>query len=97
MNLIGVPVPPGFTITTEVCIEYYELGKDKVVELLKADVEKAIANIETLMNSKFGDVANPLLNINHVSRSDEGYKYHHIVHSRDSLALGGYVRNGYLF
>ena len=61
MNLIGVPVPPGFTITTEVCIEYYELGKDKVVELLKADVEKAIANIETLMNSKFGDVANPLL------------------------------------
>ena len=61
MNLIGVPVPPGFTITTEVCIEYYELGKDKVVELLKADVEKAIANIETLKNSKFGDVANPLL------------------------------------
>ena len=61
MNLIGVPVPPGFTITTEVCIEYYELGKDKVVELLKADVEKAIANIETFMNSKFGDVANPLL------------------------------------
>ena len=61
MNLIGVLVPPGFTITTEVCIEYYELGKDKVVELLKADVEKAIANIETLMNSKFGDVANPLL------------------------------------
>jgi len=57
MNLIGVPVPPGFTITTEVCSEYYDLGKDKVVELLKSDVEKAIANIETLMNSKFGDVA----------------------------------------
>jgi pyruvate,orthophosphate dikinase len=61
MNLIGVPVPPGFTITTEVCSEYYELGKDKVVELLKADVEKAIANIESLMNSKFGDIENPLL------------------------------------
>ena len=61
MTLIGVPVPPGFTITTEVCSEYYDLGKDKVVELLKSDVEKAIANIETLMNSKFGDVANPLL------------------------------------
>ncbi len=61
MNLIGVPVPPGFTITTEVCSEYYELGKDRVVELLKEDVEKAIANIETLMNSKFGDVTNPLL------------------------------------
>lgn len=61
MNLIGVPVPPGFTITTEVCSEYYELGKDKVVELLKADVENAIANIEQLMNAKFGDVENPLL------------------------------------
>ena len=36
MNLIGVPVPPGFTITTEVCSEYYELGRDKVVELLKS-------------------------------------------------------------
>ncbi len=61
MNLIGVPVPPGFTITTEVCSEYYSLGKDQVVELLKAEVEAAIANIENLMNSKFGDVENPLL------------------------------------
>lgn len=61
MNLIGVPVPPGFTITTEVCSEYYELGREKVVELLKSDVEKAIANVEQLMNSKFGDIENPLL------------------------------------
>ena len=61
MNLIGVPVPPGFTITTDVCSEYYELGQEKVVELLKSDVEKAIANVETLMNSKFGDIENPLL------------------------------------
>ena len=61
MNLIGVPVPPGFTITTEVCNEYYEIGKDKVVELLKDDVEKALQHVETLMNSKFGDIANPLL------------------------------------
>ncbi|MCQ2332585.1 MAG: pyruvate, phosphate dikinase [Paludibacteraceae bacterium] len=61
MNLIGVPVPPGFTITTEVCNEYYELGKDKVVELLKADVNCALKNIETLMKSKFGDTENPLL------------------------------------
>ena len=61
MNLIGVPVPPGFTITTEVCAEYYEMGQDKVVELLKDDVEKSIAQVETLMNSKFGDVENPLL------------------------------------
>ena len=61
MNLIGVPVPPGFTITTEVCSEYFELGKEKVVELLKEDVEKSIKGIETLMKSKFGDVENPLL------------------------------------
>ena len=61
MNLIGVPVPPGFTITTEVCSEYYEMGKEKVVALLKDDVEQAVAHIETLMNSKFGDVTNPLL------------------------------------
>ncbi|MBP1614424.1 MAG: pyruvate, phosphate dikinase [Bacteroidetes bacterium] len=61
MNLIGVPVPPGFTITTEVCIEYYEFGQDKVVALLKDEVEKAIELVETLMRSKFGDVENPLL------------------------------------
>ncbi len=61
MNLIGVPVPPGFTITTEVCSEYYDLGLEIVVALLKDDVEQAVAHIETLMNSKFGDVANPLL------------------------------------
>jgi pyruvate,orthophosphate dikinase len=61
MNLIGVPVPPGFTITTDVCNEYYAIGKDKVVELLKPEVDKALAGVEVLMNSKFGDVANPLL------------------------------------
>jgi pyruvate, phosphate dikinase len=61
MNLIGVPVPPGFTITTDVCTEYYALGKDQVVELLKPEVEAAIAGVEKLMNSKFGDIENPLL------------------------------------
>lgn len=61
MNLIGVPVPPGFTITTEVCAEYYELGQEQVVKLLTKEVENAVANIENLMNSKFGDVENPLL------------------------------------
>lgn len=61
MNLIGVPVPPGFTITTDVCNEYYTLGKDQVVALLKPEVEKAIEQTEVLMNSKFGDIENPLL------------------------------------
>ena len=61
MNLIGVPVPPGFTITTDVCNEYYRIGKEKMVELLQDDVKKAVAHVEVLMNSKFGDVENPLL------------------------------------
>ncbi|MGL5318379.1 MAG: pyruvate, phosphate dikinase [Bacteroidales bacterium] len=61
MNLIGVPVPPGFTITTEVCTEYNQLGKEKVVAFLKADVQQAIASVEQLMKSKFGDKENPLL------------------------------------
>lgn len=61
MNLIGVPVPPGFTITTEVCTEYNKLGKDFVVEKIKPEVEKAIENIEKLMGAKFGDRDNPCL------------------------------------
>jgi pyruvate,orthophosphate dikinase len=61
MNLIGVPVPPGFTITTEVCNEYYVEGQDKIVELLQDDVNRAVAHIESLMNSKFGSAENPLL------------------------------------
>ena len=61
MNLIGIPVPPGFTITTDVCNEYYKLGREQVIELLKAEVQAAVKNIETLMNSTFGDPTNPLL------------------------------------
>ena len=61
MNLIGVPVPPGFTITTDVCNEYFEKGKDNVVAELKPEVEAAMAGVEELMKSKFGDVENPLL------------------------------------
>ena len=61
MNLIGVPVPPGFTITTDVCNEYYQIGKDEVIALLKDDVLAAVKHIEGLMNSTLGDAANPLL------------------------------------
>ena len=61
MNLIGVPVPPGFTITTDTCNEYYEVGQEKIVELLQDEVNAAVAHIEKLMNSKFGDLKNPLL------------------------------------
>jgi len=61
MNLIGVPVPPGFTITTDVCNEYFEKGKEAVVEALTSEVTKSVKHIEDLMNSKFGDPSNPLL------------------------------------
>ncbi|MBQ7463211.1 MAG: pyruvate, phosphate dikinase [Bacteroidaceae bacterium] len=61
MNLIGVPVPPGFTITTDVCNEYYEVGQEKIMELLNDDVMAAVKHIEVLMNSKFGDAKDPLL------------------------------------
>ncbi|MBR1922488.1 MAG: pyruvate, phosphate dikinase [Paludibacteraceae bacterium] len=61
MNLVGVPVPPGFTITTDVCNEYYEVGQEKIMALLNDDVMAAVHHIENLMNSKFGDPQNPLL------------------------------------
>ena len=61
MNLVGVPVPPGFTITTEVCNEYYQVGQDKIVEELTEEVNAAVAHVEGLMNCKFGDPKNPLL------------------------------------
>ena len=61
MNHIGVPVPPGFTITTDVCNEYYEVGQEKIVELLRDDVLAAVKHTEDLMNCKFGDPKNPLL------------------------------------
>ena len=61
MNLIGVPVPPGFTITTEVCTLYNLDGKDAVVNAIKEEVENAVAEIEGIMGFKFGDKKNPLL------------------------------------
>ena len=61
MNLLGMPVPPGFTITTEVCTEYTQYGRDEVVKRLTKDVETAIAHVEQLTGKKFNDPANPLL------------------------------------
>ncbi len=61
MNLLGVPVPPGFTITTEVCLEYNQLGKEKIIELLKDEIIEGITNIENIIKGKFGDKENPCL------------------------------------
>jgi pyruvate, orthophosphate dikinase len=61
MNLIGVPVPAGFTITTETCIEYYELGKDEIKKLLEPEVKSAVKFVEKIMKTEFGNDDNALL------------------------------------
>ena len=61
MNLLGMPVPPGFTITTDICTEYTQYGREKVVADIKEEVEAAIAHVENLTGKKFDDSSNPLL------------------------------------
>jgi pyruvate,orthophosphate dikinase len=60
MSVIGIPVPPGFTITTEVCAAYYENGR-KLPEAARPQVEAAVQQMEKLAGRKFGDPADPLL------------------------------------
>ena len=60
MSVIGIPVPPGFTITTEVCAAYYENGK-KLSEAVRPQVEAAIAQVEKQLGLRLGDPADPLL------------------------------------
>ncbi len=61
MNLIGLPVPPGFTITTEMCTAYNNVGKDALIKIIHPEVTAGVAHVENLMKSKFGDAVNPLL------------------------------------
>ncbi|MDR1666621.1 MAG: pyruvate, phosphate dikinase [Bacteroidales bacterium] len=62
MNLIGIPVPPGFTITTEVCTLYYEVGRETVIREIENDVKAAVQKVEAAVGGvKFGDNRNPLL------------------------------------
>ena len=60
MSSIGIPVPPGFTITTEVCADYYEAGR-KLPESCKPQVEAALKTVESQYGKKFGDASDPLL------------------------------------
>jgi len=60
MTWLGVPVPPGFTISTEVCAEFNAAGR-KLAPALKKDVMKAMARVERIMGRRFGDAGNPLL------------------------------------
>ena len=60
MNLLDIPVPPGFTLTTEVCTEYYKNNKS-FPESLTNEVKKSLSEVESIMGTKFGDASNPLL------------------------------------
>ena len=60
MNLLDIPVPPGFTLTTEVCTEYYKNNKS-FPESLTSEVKKSLSEVESIMGTKFGDANNPLL------------------------------------
>jgi len=60
MSNLGIPVPSGFTITTEVCTEYYK-NKQNIPKGLKEEVNKALKYVEKIMGAKFNDPANPLL------------------------------------
>jgi len=60
MSSIGIPVPPGFTITTDVCHDYYEADR-KLPESVKPQVEEALKQVEALTGKKFGDSKDPLL------------------------------------
>ena len=60
MNHLGIPVPPGFTITTEVCSYYYDNDK-KLPDSLDSQLKDALSQTENIMGSKFGDANDPLL------------------------------------
>ncbi len=60
MSNLGLPVPPGFTVTTEICTHFYDHGKTYPDEL-KAQVDAALAAVEAETGRAFGDAANPLL------------------------------------
>src|SRR6516225_2091976 len=60
MTSLGIPVPPGFTISTRACNRYFELGRT-LPPGLDAEVDAALARLESLQGKRFGDDANPLL------------------------------------
>ncbi|MDH3648056.1 MAG: pyruvate, phosphate dikinase [Saprospiraceae bacterium] len=61
MCSIGLPVPPGFTITTEACTHYFTKGKDQVLQLVRDQVKEGIQFLEEITGRKYGDPVNPLL------------------------------------
>ena len=60
MAELGLPVPPGFTITTEACAKYYEFGRVKLFDVIRKEVEDALAKLETTTGKRFGQGPKPL-------------------------------------
>ena len=60
MNILDIPVPPGFTLTTDVCTEYYKNNKS-FPENLTEQIKESLSTVESIMGTKFGDPSNPLL------------------------------------
>ena len=61
MSKLGIPVPPGFTITTQACNKYFEIGEEKLYGLIEPEIKENLSRIEDIMGAKFGDPGNPLL------------------------------------
>ncbi len=61
MANIGLPVPPGFTITTEACAKYYEIGEKSLLKLIESELQSAIKRLEKATGKTFGKGSNPLL------------------------------------
>src|SRR5271163_292204 len=60
MSALGLPVPPGFTITTEVCTHFYQHGRS-YPDTLRGDAAEALSRVESQTGKRFGDARNPLL------------------------------------
>ena len=58
MNRVGIPVPPGFTLTTEVCTIYNRVGKEETVNLVESQVKDAVQFLEQSMGAEFGNIQN---------------------------------------
>ena len=59
MTNLGLPIPQGFTVTTEACTDYYDKGR-QISEEIQEQIFAALANLEQKQNKKFGDTENPL-------------------------------------
>jgi pyruvate,orthophosphate dikinase len=82
MTNLGIPVPSGFTITTEVCTYYYDQRRDLSPSAARADVDAALAKMEKVMDAKFGDPDEPAASLLPLRRPylharHDGHRFEH--------------------